>query len=560
MPASALNSPERATLGRLLGLTLVAGVLGALVGGAAGAVVLPLAAPSPEDRVWFVWLCAILTGAVTAIATIIASRVRGGKASGLPDVLAAVLLGGCAGALMALRMFGGAPRGKQLFFFALGALAGGCAIGLCRGLRRSPPKPADRRFAASENYSPAAAVCLVDRASFRTPIVDILLERKSRGRWFQFTLGSLLACTTIASIVLALWVRGPIKRRQVLTAIERGGGGRVRYASRAPEWVVDLLGDVVRGIFDEVDEIELRAATDADLARIAFLPHLRCLSLSGTVTDEAMKTVARWQSLEELRLGSAEITSLGLAQLRQLPRLRKLVVPMSIDDAGLEAVGAATGLETLSIGTGPANPFRPPSWGPLTAAGLSRLCALAGLKDLSLYGMPVGDDETAFLERLPRLQRLHLVGTGISDAGLEHLGRLEQLEWLDLGGVTGSQVTGSGFEGLSSLSQLRRLDLRGTSVTDQGLSAIAALKNLESLDLTGTKITDDGLVHLKPLKRLKHLDISFTAVSDVGLPGLEELADVDVFHHYGTSITSAGIARLEKIWQERRAAREKRTE
>jgi Leucine-rich repeat (LRR) protein len=537
-------------MGRLLTIAIIVGTTAALLGGLTGAVLLAVAAPVPEHRVWFVWLCATLTGSVAAMATIVAVRVRSGRgnrrSNDLRRALASVLTGGCAGAVLALGMFGMSPRGRQLLFFAIGAAAGGCLFAVSRRLRRAEQRLADRRTPDTPYYSPSGTRFLPElhAASLPVPIVDVLLERRSRGRWFQFTLGSLLALTLISSVTLAIWVRGPIKRRQVIAAIERGGGGRVGYASRAPDWIVDLLGELARGIFDEVDSVELRNATDADLARLGFLSRLRSLSLAGNVTDEAMKRVSQWQSLEELDIGATNVSSKGLAELRRLPRLRTLSVPQSSDDAALTEVASLENLTTLWIDGG-----WPRSPSPVTAAGFDRLSSLRELRELRLNRLTIGDDEIAFISGLRRLTRLSLYDTRVSDAGLRHLVGLQELEWLDL---TRTQVTGRGFKELSTLSRLRTLNLGGSPVTDRGLEAIAVLTSLETLSLDSTKITDAGLVHLKAMSKLHWLSIMSTAISDAGLPSLEELSNIGAFHRDGTNTTRGGIARLEAAWKERR--------
>ncbi|HWB14591.1 MAG TPA: hypothetical protein VG826_35530 [Pirellulales bacterium] len=539
-------------MGRLLTIAIIVGTAAAILGGLTGAILLAAAAPLPEDRVWFVWLCATLTGSVAAVTASVAMRSskrnRTGSGNDFNRALASVLAGGGAGAALAQRMFDTSPRGRQLILFAAGALVGGCLFVVHRRLRQPAQRLVDRRIADNPHYSRSSTVLLHDlhADSLPTPIVDILMERRARGRWFQFTLGSLLALTLIASLSLALWVRGPMKRRQVLTAIERSGGGRVGYATRAPYWVVDLLGDTARGIFDEVDRIELSNATDADLARLGFLSRLRSLSLTGSVTDEAMKKVVQWQSLEELDLAGTNVSTKGLAELRRLPRLQSLRAPLSIDDAGLKEIAAVTSLTKLYLDGRYGYAGR---WFGVTGAGLDHLRNLAQLTELSLAYQAVADDDLAFLEQLPRLKTLRLDNTRVTDVGLRHLARLQELELLNL---TRTNVTGSGFENLTALTQLRRLDLGGLPVTDRGLEGIAALTNLEMLDLTRTKITDAGLVHLKTLSRLQYLNLMFTAISDAGLPNLEELTSIEVFYHDSTNTTPAGIARLEDAWRTRR--------
>ena len=387
-PAEATN----VSMGRLLSITIMIGVASALLGGLAGAVLLATGAPLGEQGRWFVGLCAVLTGSVAAMATIISVRLFG-RGKDLRTGLASVLVGGCIGAVVAQQLFATAPRGKQLLLFAVGSLVGGGLFALVRRLRA---------LAAPATSEP-------------------------RGRWFQFTLGSLLACTVIASMGMAIWVRGPMKRRQTLAIIQRSGGGRVTYGSRASEWVCDLLGDGVRGFFDEVESIDLNNAEDADVARIAVFERLKSVSLSGKFTDEAMKTVARCRSLERVSLRSRRFTGKGLAELANLPRLRSLWLPVPADDAALQAIGALNPLERLDImGVGAGRGMR----GQTTAEGWSNLGKLKQLQELTFYRVAVDDRDLAFLERLPRLRRLWLTDTLFSDAGVTHLRRLNELESL----------------------------------------------------------------------------------------------------------------------------------
>lgn len=504
------------------------------------------AAPLPEERLWFVGLCATLTAVAAAVASVVAFRLRGSSGGRFTPTLAAVLVGGCAGALLAQYLFGQTPGGKQFVLVFLGALAAGCVRWL---IHRRQRRPSDR------------------------------VENVPRRRWFQFTLGSLLGLIVIASVVLSLCVRGPIKRRQIASAIELSGGGHVRYVSQTPEWVVGILGDVARGFFDEVDEIRFDDATDDDIARSAIFTRLRSLTVGGdSVTDRALEKIVHFQSLEELQLTSTRITSKGLAQLRRLPQLKSLTLPESTNDDGLKEVGTLTGLESLSMMGGFRAPgTRPKLWGPLTSAGWTNLGNLKELKELYLGQLPIGDDEIAFVENLIRLRRLEIPNASVADAGLRHLQRLQQLEYLNL---MNNCITGTGFAELDSLVQLQRLDLGGTPLSDQGLEFIATYENLSMLNLcrtkitddgltslkrlpkltwlilSGTAVTDDGLASIKELKRLINLDVSRTAVTDAGVQHLELMANLGWLDPTGTKITPAGMRRLEATWQQRRARNE----
>lgn len=509
-------------MARLLSITISIGVAGALLGGLVGGALLAASEPLGDDGRWFVGLSAVLTGSVAAMATMISARLFG-RGKDLRAGLASVLVGGCAGAVIAQQAFATSPRGKQLLLFAVGSLVGGGAFALVRRLR-----------------APA------------TPVI-----REPRGRWFQFTLGSLLGFTVIASVGMAIWVRGPIKRRQTLAIIERSGGGRVTYASRASEWVCDLLGDGVRGFFDEVESIDLNNAADEDVARLVVFEHLKSVSLSGTFTDKAMKNFARCRSLEHVSLHSPSVTSKGLAELAKLPRVRSLWLPVPADDAALQAIGELSQLERLELmGAGGGIITR----GPTTAEGWSRLGKLKSLQELTFHRVAVDDRDLAFLEHLPRLRRLWLVDTRFSDAGVTHLSRLKELESLRVNELTPGRFRGTSLDELTSLSQLRHLDVAGTAVADQALAAIASLNNLESLNLAGDPITDAGLKHLASLTRLRWITLSGTSVSDAGLRHLESLPRLESVYYDRTKITPAAITRLEqkrqRLLRQARAHRE----
>jgi len=74
---------------------------------------------------------------------------------------------------------------------------------------------------------------------------------------------------------------------------------------------------------------------------------------------------------------------------------------------------------------------------------------------------------------------------------------------------------------VKSLPKLKRLWLGGTSITDDGLINLTELNQLEELGLDNTQVTDDGLVHLKKLTSLKRLILSGTQVSEKGVENLK---------------------------------------
>lgn len=543
-------------MGRLLTIALVAAAIGGTLGAVTGAALLATIAPLSEHPWWFIGVCAALTAVAAAPIAIFAMRGKLSVDAGFRVRLASVLLGAAAGAVAAQLLFGDHPAGRQLLCVGIGALLAACLMGLATRLRgRSTLLPSD---------GPGR-------------------------RRLQFTLGSLLALMILTSAALSLWVRGPMARRRVVAAIEASGGGRVRYASRAPEWIVQVLGSWARGFFDEVDSIDLHDPADADLARLAAFTRLRSLQVSGNrISDKGLEAIAQLTSLEELALSldvrgspvpgpppnslaiaGTNITATGLAQLRRLSRLVDLSMPDSVTDAGLQEISAFTHLEKLRIVylSG-----RPASWPRLTARATSQLGKLTMLRELHLPGIPLENGDIAFIESLTRLQHLDLAWTNVTDAGVIHLSPLQQLEALSLADRT---ITGDGFAGLS-LPRLRELKLTSTVITDRGLSHLTRFKSLTSLqirfgrisdagvpyltslaelrglELSNCNITNTGLKHLGSLTKLRFLGLSGTVITDDGLNQLVGLKEMQRFDAEDTLATPAGIGRLEEAWRRQR--------
>jgi internalin A len=109
-----------------------------------------------------------------------------------------------------------------------------------------------------------------------------------------------------------------------------------------------------------------------------------------------------------------------------------------------------------------------------------------------------------------------------TDEALKSLAALPRLRRLDLGA---SKVTDAGMGPLKNSFKLQKLYLYETSVGDAGLARLKDLDRLEVLDLAKTKVTNAGLKELAPLEALRVLDLSDTAVDADGVVELKKLAD-----------------------------------
>ena len=148
------------------------------------------------------------------------------------------------------------------------------------------------------------------------------------------------------------------------------------------------------------------------------------------------------------------------------------------------------------------------------ASGLDWVDGLGGRLDrdaageitgVHLRGTWVSDAELVDLARLPKLERLDLSHTRITDEGLLHLKPARQIKDLNL--YYAEQVTDQGMTAIRDWKQLKRLNLRGTRVSDGSLAIIGGLTQLEALDIAYTEFTDNGLDALVPLTQLRELAI-----------------------------------------------------
>lgn len=191
----------------------------------------------------------------------------------------------------------------------------------------------------------------------------------------------------------------------------------------------------------------------------------------------------------------------------------------------------------------------------LAASGdLSFLDDLApdAIQFLNLRGSNAGDGQLAHIGRLDGLRSLDLQQTRITDAGVQHLAGLARLENLDLSAFSVEREGFGAGDGACAVAakfpKLVRLDLRLTKVTDQGLAALAGHPELRSLSVEGTKITDAGLPHLKTLPQLQYLHLGMeregTNVTDAGLQSIGELTGLTWLDLGDTKITNDGLASL----------------
>jgi Leucine-rich repeat (LRR) protein len=124
---------------------------------------------------------------------------------------------------------------------------------------------------------------------------------------------------------------------------------------------------------------------------------------------------------------------------------------------------------------------------------------------VNLRGTWVDDVEMIDIARLPKLQRLDLSHTRITDEGMLHLKPASQIDDLNL--YYAEWVTDQGITAIKNWKKLKRLDVRGTRIANGTLEIVSHMPQLEALDISNTQITDNGMEMLIPLTNLKELAI-----------------------------------------------------
>ncbi len=148
---------------------------------------------------------------------------------------------------------------------------------------------------------------------------------------------------------------------------------------------------------------------------------------------------------------------------------------------------------------------------------------------VNLRGTWVDDMEMIDIARLPKLQRLDLSHTRITDEGMLHLKPASQIEDLNL--YYAEWVTDQGMTAIRNWNKLKRLDVRGTRISNGTLEIVSHMPQLEALDISNTQITDNGMDLLITLTNLKELSLGQGRVraGDLGfLRVLTTLTSLDI--------------------------------
>lgn len=298
-------------------------------------------------------------------------------------------------------------------------------------------------------------------------------------------------------------------------------------------YALDLNIEELDQLLPELEYTYLAGSTDITLvnSKLKKVTHL-CYE---KVTNDDLKFLSNYNSLETLNLSRTKIADAGLEHLKDIVSLISLDLTFAnITDAGLMNLTRLTNLTSINL-----------CCCKIRDGGLSPLKLLTKLISVDLWGCAeIKDAGIRNLKKLTALTCLDLRGTKISNFAFKHLKGLINLKNLIL---TATKITDEGLDQLKDLINLTFLNLWVCKITDAGLDPLKSLLQLTSLNLSSTKITDAGLQTLATFTSLKSLDLSHCKNIGARLEPLTDLTNLTSLSLRCCSITSAGLQALKTI-------------
>ena len=240
------------------------------------------------------------------------------------------------------------------------------------------------------------------------------------------------------------------------------------------------------------------AVGDAALVYLSKLPFLKEIEIdSDLITPKGLAALLKMESLEHVFIDDTDKMDAIVDNLTKLSTIKSLDLGRGLTDDGLMHLKNMQSLQELDIKTAK-----------VTSKGIAALNVLPSLHTLEFGNMKLPSEEQwDALGKLTLLKRLTLmdIRSKITDAHLAHLSGLQSLKELsihatvikDRKAISSLDVTDKGLEHISKLQSLERLFLYGAKITDNGLKHLEKLDSLKWMDLQGCNVTEEGLQRLK---------------------------------------------------------------
>jgi hypothetical protein len=278
-------------------------------------------------------------------------------------------------------------------------------------------------------------------------------------------------------------------------------------------------------------EAPARAATPEEAAEWLRSLNVPLADAKGFVapTPESIAEV-KWASFA--RVPAGKLNAADLAKLKALPKLEELVFGGNAGtDAGVaEIAKAAPRLRRLWL-------FR----SAVTDAAFPHVATMGELEALHLAGLRISASALVEVARLKKLRVLELDDTNVGDAGLDAIKAMPALAEISF-----KDMRGVGARGMTALAGLRRLDTLhlGFAEVDDSLEKLAASRTLRQLVLLRATVTDARAAAIAKIKSLRVLVLSYTPITDGALAHVSALPQLATLELVSTRITDDGVKAL----------------
>jgi len=218
---------------------------------------------------------------------------------------------------------------------------------------------------------------------------------------------------------------------------------------------------------------------------------------------------------------------------------------MQLDDAQREAFLALLGLEVAVhvLNDDTLRVSFEENGAEVTRDELSLLASLPNVSDLDLFATPVDDDALAAILS-PALRSLNLNGTAVRDTGVANVSNCPRLQRL---GLMNTQVTDAIVPSLLECGGLRDLRLDGTQISDAGVIQLAKALPLDALWLDGGQATPECLGVLAEAGTLHQLNLCGPDITDATLEGLPSWPGLRSLGIFRSKVTNEGLPHLGRM-------------
>ena len=237
----------------------------------------------------------------------------------------------------------------------------------------------------------------------------------------------------------------------------------------------------------ENHDVKVVRNDDGSLKSIDYTPMYEAdFAASLKKPDRILASADEIRSVRVVR-GSRFLSDARAAELACAPRLTELLwTDATVLDAGLQTLASLGELKKLRLTN--FHTEHAPRWAEI-------LATYPALADLDISGSEATDADMIALAGAPKLTKLNLYQTKVSDAGVANLlplaGRLTSLN------LDATLLTDEGVKTLEGFEKLTFLHLGRTAITDGAAESLGKITSLEKLHVTRTKMTEQGFAVLK---------------------------------------------------------------